>query len=28
VARIQRAVHEFGTGPPADDLALIVFRGL
>jgi serine phosphatase RsbU (regulator of sigma subunit)/anti-sigma regulatory factor (Ser/Thr protein kinase) len=27
VARIQRAVHEFGTGPPADDLALIVFRG-
>jgi hypothetical protein len=28
VARIQRAVHEFGSGPPADDLALIVFRGL
>jgi serine phosphatase RsbU (regulator of sigma subunit) len=28
VARIQRAVHEFGTGPPTDDLALIVFRGL
>ena len=28
VARIQRAVHEFGTGPPADDLALIVFRSL
>ncbi len=28
VATIQRAVHEFGTGPPADDLALIVFRSL
>jgi serine phosphatase RsbU (regulator of sigma subunit) len=28
VARIQRAVHEFGSGPPVDDLALIVFRGL
>ena len=28
VAKIQRAVQEFGTGPPADDLALIVFRGL
>jgi serine phosphatase RsbU (regulator of sigma subunit)/anti-sigma regulatory factor (Ser/Thr protein kinase) len=28
VAKIQRAVHEFGTGPPADDLALIVFRGI
>jgi serine phosphatase RsbU (regulator of sigma subunit) len=28
VARIQRAVHEFGTGPPTDDLALIVFRSL
>jgi serine phosphatase RsbU (regulator of sigma subunit)/anti-sigma regulatory factor (Ser/Thr protein kinase) len=28
VARIQRAVHEFGTSPPADDLALIVFRSL
>jgi serine phosphatase RsbU (regulator of sigma subunit)/anti-sigma regulatory factor (Ser/Thr protein kinase) len=27
-ARIQRAVHEFGSGPPLDDLALIVFRGL
>ncbi len=27
-ARIQRAVHEFGSGPPVDDLALIVFRGL
>lgn len=27
VARIQRAVHEFGSGPPADDVALIVFRG-
>jgi serine phosphatase RsbU (regulator of sigma subunit) len=26
VARIQRAVHEFGSGPPVDDLALIVFR--
>ena len=25
-ARIQRAVQEFGYGPPADDLALIVFR--
>jgi serine phosphatase RsbU (regulator of sigma subunit)/anti-sigma regulatory factor (Ser/Thr protein kinase) len=28
VARIQRAVHEFGSGPPVDDLALIVFRRL
>jgi serine phosphatase RsbU (regulator of sigma subunit)/anti-sigma regulatory factor (Ser/Thr protein kinase) len=28
VAKIQRAVQEFGTDPPADDLALIVFRGL
>ena len=28
VARIQRAVLEFGSGPPVDDLALIVFRGL
>ena len=28
VARIQRAVHEFGSGPPVDDLALIVFRAL
>ncbi len=28
VARIQRAVHEFGSGPPVDDLALIVFRSL
>jgi serine phosphatase RsbU (regulator of sigma subunit)/anti-sigma regulatory factor (Ser/Thr protein kinase) len=27
-ARIQRAVDEFGSGPPADDQALIVFRGL
>ncbi len=27
-ARIQRAVDEFGVGPPADDQALIVFRGL
>ena len=28
VARIQRAVDEFGSDPPADDLALLVFRGL
>jgi serine phosphatase RsbU (regulator of sigma subunit)/anti-sigma regulatory factor (Ser/Thr protein kinase) len=28
VARIQRAVREFGSEPPADDLALLVFRGL
>jgi len=28
VARIQRAVREFGPDPPADDLALLVFRGL
>jgi serine phosphatase RsbU (regulator of sigma subunit)/anti-sigma regulatory factor (Ser/Thr protein kinase) len=28
VARIQRAVREFGTDPPTDDLALLVFRGL
>jgi serine phosphatase RsbU (regulator of sigma subunit)/anti-sigma regulatory factor (Ser/Thr protein kinase) len=28
VARIQRAVHEFGSGPPADDVALLVFRAL
>ena len=28
VARIQRAVREFGSDPPADDLALLVFRGL
>jgi serine phosphatase RsbU (regulator of sigma subunit)/anti-sigma regulatory factor (Ser/Thr protein kinase) len=27
-ARIQRTVDEFGSGPPADDQALIVFRGL
>jgi serine phosphatase RsbU (regulator of sigma subunit)/anti-sigma regulatory factor (Ser/Thr protein kinase) len=26
VARIQRAVREFGSGPPADDVALLVFR--
>jgi serine phosphatase RsbU (regulator of sigma subunit)/anti-sigma regulatory factor (Ser/Thr protein kinase) len=26
VARIQRAVREFGPGPPADDVALLVFR--
>jgi len=28
VARILRAVREFGSDPPADDLALLVFRGL
>jgi serine phosphatase RsbU (regulator of sigma subunit)/anti-sigma regulatory factor (Ser/Thr protein kinase) len=28
VARIQRAVREFGSDPPTDDLALLVFRGL
>jgi len=28
VARIQRAVRDFGSGPPSDDLALLVFRGL
>ncbi len=28
VARIQRAVDQFGSGPPADDQALIVFRSL
>lgn len=27
VARIQREVREFGSGPPADDMALIAFRG-
>ncbi len=27
-ARIQHTVDEFGSGPPADDQALIVFRGL
>jgi serine phosphatase RsbU (regulator of sigma subunit)/anti-sigma regulatory factor (Ser/Thr protein kinase) len=27
-ARIQRAVREFGSDPPTDDLALLVFRGL
>jgi serine phosphatase RsbU (regulator of sigma subunit)/anti-sigma regulatory factor (Ser/Thr protein kinase) len=27
VARIQREVREFGSGPPADDTALIAFRG-
>jgi hypothetical protein len=27
VARIQRKVREFGSGPPADDTALIAFRG-
>jgi serine phosphatase RsbU (regulator of sigma subunit)/anti-sigma regulatory factor (Ser/Thr protein kinase) len=27
VARIQRKVHEFGSGPPSDDTALIAFRG-
>lgn len=26
-ARIQRTVDEFGSGPPTDDLALLVFRG-
>jgi serine phosphatase RsbU (regulator of sigma subunit) len=26
LARIQRAVREFGSGPPADDVALLVFR--
>jgi serine phosphatase RsbU (regulator of sigma subunit)/anti-sigma regulatory factor (Ser/Thr protein kinase) len=26
VARIQRAVREFGSGPPTDDVALLVFR--
>ncbi len=28
VARIQRAVREFGAGPPTDDVALLVFRAL
>ena len=28
VARIQRAVSEFGSGPPTDDTALLVFRRL
>jgi serine phosphatase RsbU (regulator of sigma subunit)/anti-sigma regulatory factor (Ser/Thr protein kinase) len=28
VARIQRVVREFGSDPPTDDLALLVFRGL
>jgi serine phosphatase RsbU (regulator of sigma subunit)/anti-sigma regulatory factor (Ser/Thr protein kinase) len=28
VARIRRAVREFGSGPPTDDLALLVLRGL
>ena len=28
VARIQRTVREFGSDPPTDDLALLVFRGL
>jgi len=28
VARIQRAVREFGSGLPADDVALLVFRAL
>jgi serine phosphatase RsbU (regulator of sigma subunit)/anti-sigma regulatory factor (Ser/Thr protein kinase) len=28
VGRIQRAVREFGSDPPADDLAVLVFRGL
>jgi serine phosphatase RsbU (regulator of sigma subunit)/anti-sigma regulatory factor (Ser/Thr protein kinase) len=28
VARIQRTVREFGSEPPTDDLALLVFRGL
>jgi serine phosphatase RsbU (regulator of sigma subunit) len=28
VARIQRAVREFGSGPPTDDMALLVFRAL
>ncbi len=28
VARIQRAVGEFGSGPPTDDVALLVFRAL
>ncbi|HEV2243800.1 MAG TPA: SpoIIE family protein phosphatase [Streptosporangiaceae bacterium] len=28
VARIQRAVREFGSGPPTDDVALLVFRAL
>jgi serine phosphatase RsbU (regulator of sigma subunit)/anti-sigma regulatory factor (Ser/Thr protein kinase) len=27
-ARIQRAVTEFGTGPPADDMALLVLRAI
>lgn len=27
VARIERNVHQFGDGPPGDDMALIVFRG-
>ena len=27
VARIQREAREFGSGPPADDTALIAFRG-
>jgi serine phosphatase RsbU (regulator of sigma subunit) len=28
VARIQRAVRDFGAGPPTDDVALLVFRAL
>ena len=28
VARIQRAVRDFGSGPPTDDVALLVFRAL
>src|SRR5262249_5709194 len=28
VAKIQRAVREFGSGPPTDDVALLVFRAL
>lgn len=28
VARIQRAVRAFGSGPPTDDMALLVFRAL
>jgi serine phosphatase RsbU (regulator of sigma subunit)/anti-sigma regulatory factor (Ser/Thr protein kinase) len=28
VARIQKAVREFGSGPPADDVALLVFRAM
>jgi serine phosphatase RsbU (regulator of sigma subunit)/anti-sigma regulatory factor (Ser/Thr protein kinase) len=28
VARVRRAVHEFGSDPPTDDLALLVFRAM